>query len=145
MHGRGTMAMVLVAVLASGCTGLFGSPAPRGATVEGFPLGAVAKDLEHPGLGRFRLIWIFKGDGRWAEVPVALDGQTLRLPPLRGTFVLDGATLTLKPDFPPGMTPSNHAWQVEGATLRTTFAAGAPEDEDWFLSVVDGAAWRPVE
>ncbi|MEO6206899.1 MAG: hypothetical protein ABIP77_02945 [Candidatus Limnocylindrales bacterium] len=145
MRGRGAIATVLVTFLAIGCSGLFGSPAPRGATDEGFLLGAVAKDLEHPVFGRFRLIWIFAGDGRWAEVPVALDGQTIRIPAVRGTFVLDGQKLTLTPDFPPGLAPSDHAWRVEDDTLRTTFASGAPEDEDWFRSVVDGAPWRRVE
>lgn len=145
MRGRGVTAVFLVIALVCGCAGVFGSPAPRDATVEGFPLGAVAKDLEDPAFGRFRLIWIFQGDGRWAEVPVALDGQTLPLRPVRGTFVLDGTTLTLAPDFPPGLAPSRHAWEVTAASLRTTFASGAPEDEDWFLSVVDGAPWRPVE
>ncbi len=144
MRGRSSLTMVLVAVLVGGCAAYLGAPPPRGATADGFPLGALAKELEHPEFGRFRLIWIFEADGRWAEIPIALDGQRIMLPPVRGTFEIDGTTLTLVPDFPPGWAPTQHTWEMQDGSLQTTFASGTPEDEGWFRSVVDGEPWRPA-
>ena len=42
----------------------------------GVPAGGFAKEIQHPDLGHIRLVWTFEPDGRYAEIPIALDGQT---------------------------------------------------------------------
>ena len=50
--------------------------APRASDrASGFPFGAFARRSSDPDLGRVRLVWVFEPDGRYAEIPFALDGQ----------------------------------------------------------------------
>ena len=71
-------------VLAASCWWPASSPprAPRRDAVErasdravGFPLGTFAKEISDPDLGHVRLVWTFEPDGRYAEIPFALDGR----------------------------------------------------------------------
>jgi hypothetical protein len=68
-----------------------------------------AGDAETPGL-----VWVFEPDGRYAEVPFALDGQTLKAPTVRGSYSDDGEIETLANDYPPNWGTSRHGWRMDG-------------------------------
>jgi hypothetical protein len=111
----------------------------------GFPLGSFAKDLGDPFLGRIRLVWTFGPDGRWSEVPFAIDGQTLRVPTVRGMYAIDGETVTITTDYPAGWGTSAHRWQVVGPYLWTAFVTSdVPEDAGWF-EMLDDRPWTAVD
>jgi hypothetical protein len=108
----------------------------------GFPTGTFAKDIVDPPMGRVRLHWVFGPDGRWAEVPEALDGQALPAPPVRGTYRVDGDLVTIATDFPAGWGTSSHRWRLDGDELWTTFeSSDNPDDEGWF-AMLDATPWR---
>lgn len=121
---------------------------PRASTIapylgsDGFPVGTFNKEFVDPELGRVRLAWTFAPDGRWSEVPFALDGQTLPAPPIRGTYAVDGQTLTLTANHPPEWSgTSRHMWHMAGDRLTTTFVSSDIEgDADWFATL-DVAPW----
>ena len=108
------------------------------ATASGFPLGSFAKEVQDPELGRIRLAWTFEEDGRWAEVPFALEGQSLNVPAMRGTYTVEGDTVTLATEFPPGWGTSQHTWRLDGDRLWTSFVSSTnPDDADWFKTLDD--------
>src|SRR3954469_13035600 len=93
----GVMLLATV-VLAVGCGASAPARGDHAAGPSGFPLGTYSKELSHPELGRVRLVWDFEPDGRYAEVPLALDGQTLKVPTVRGRYTVDGSTVTIATD-----------------------------------------------
>jgi hypothetical protein len=110
----------------------------------GFPRGVYAKEIDEPELGRIRLEWVFAPDGRWAEVPVPLDGQPQRAPVARGTYRVDGDAVTVAISWPPGWGTSTHRWRLDGDALWTTFVRSDVDgDAAWFGSM-DIKPWRPV-
>ena len=142
----GWRAAVVAAALVTGLTACIGSAsAPPTAGVDpetGFPTGTFVKDFVDPPLGRVRLHWVFDPSGRWAEVPQALDGQALPVPPVRGTYRVDDGIVTIATDYPPGWGTSNHRWRLDGDELWTKFeSSDNPEDEGWF-AMLDGMPWR---
>ena len=109
----------------------------------GFPLGAFAKEVQLPDLGHIRLVWTFEPDGRYAEIPFALDGQTLMAPTIRGRYVVDGGTVTIATEYPPDWGTSRHGWRMDGDRLWTVFMdSDVPEDKDWFVAL-DSQPWVP--
>jgi hypothetical protein len=95
-------------------------------------------------LGRVRLVWTFAPDGRWVEVPFALDGQAAPMTPVRGTWTTDGDTLTIATDWPPDSGTSTHHWRLDGDRLWTVFVSSdLAADRDWFPRW-DGQPWVPV-
>jgi len=117
----------------------------RPTTAFGFPLGSFAKEPSDPELGSVRLVWTFEEDGGWAEVPFALDGQTLDIPPVHGTFSVDAQTVTITPEDPPDLGTSQHTWRIDGDRLWTTFLTSeTADDADWF-EMLDTQPWTPVE
>jgi hypothetical protein len=110
----------------------------------GFPYGAFAKEIDDPDFGRVGIHWSFTSDGRWAEIPHALDGQTLPIVPVRGRYAVDGDEVTMTTDFPPGMGTSVHTWRVDGEDLWTTFVSSdLPDDAAWFAGL-DRQPWKPA-
>jgi hypothetical protein len=111
----------------------------------GFPLGTFTKEIRDPFLGRVRLAWTFAGDGRWAEVPEALDGQRLDAPVVRGSFGVTADTLTIATEYPPDWGTSEHTWRLEGRLLWTDFVSSDVDgDADWF-AMLDTQPWVPLE
>jgi len=130
-------------LLIAGCAG--SAPAARDHPVgpSGFPLGTFSKEMSHPELGRVRLVWDFEPDGRYAEIPLALDGQTLNAPTVRGRYTVDGETVTIATDYPPDWGTSRHTWRMDGDVLWTVFQeSDVPDDKDWF-EALDSQPWRP--
>jgi len=135
--------LLATGVLVSGCA----TPAPTGSDhaigPSGFPLGTYSKEISDHDLGRVRLVWVFEPDGRYAEVPIALDGQTLKAPTVRGTYSVDGETVTIATDYPPNWGTSRHGWRTDGDRLWTVFIeSDVPEDKAWFEGL-DGRPWTP--
>lgn len=136
-----TMVVLVVACAPAG----EGSPTPSLGVENGFPLGSFAKQIDDPQAGRVRLVWTFESGGRWAEVPFALDGQTSIFPPVRGTWTVDGETVTIATDFPPGWGWARHAWRLVGDQLWTTYqSSDVPEDAGWF-AMLDVEPWIRVD
>lgn len=107
-------------------------------TKSGFPIGSFAKEVQEPQHGRIRLVWTFEDGGRWAEVPFALEGQSLNVPAVRGTYTVDGDTVTLATEFPPDWGTSHHTWRLEDDRLWTSFISSTnPDDADWFRALDD--------
>ena len=141
----GAAAMVVAACGASiaPATGT-GAPSADPVTAAGFPLGSFAKEVQEPQHGRIRLVWTFEDGGRWAEVPFALEGQSLNMPAVRGTYTVDGDTVTLATEFPPDWGTSHHTWRLEDDRLWTSFISSTnPEDADWFRAL-DDRPWVPT-
>jgi len=138
------VALVLgLGVLIGACAA--GRPPGHPIATSGFPSGAFAKEVVKPDLGHFRLVWRFEPDGRWAEIPIALDGQTLRVPTIRGTWVANDETVTLASDYPPGWGTSTHGWRLDGDRLWTFFKdSDVPDDKEWFESL-DSRPWVPYQ
>jgi hypothetical protein len=138
-------AIVLAAgVAVASCTTSGGAPSNAHAIApSGFPLGTYSKEFSDPELGRVRFVWDFEPDGRYAEIPFALDGQTLKAPTVRGTYTVDGETVTIATDFPPDWGTSRHGWRMDGDALWTVFLeSDVPEDKDWFEGL-DSRPWTP--
>ena len=150
--GRGVLSRFVLSVLLTGATTLMtaacGVPVARTpptsdasanpVTPAGFSLGSFAKEINDPERGRVRLVWTFEEGGRWAEVPFALEGQSLDVPAVRGTYTVEGDTITLATEFPPDWGTSRHTWRVEGDRLWTAFISSTnPEDADWFRGLDD--------
>jgi hypothetical protein len=130
-------------VVLAGCTTPKPAPSDHPIGSSGFPLGTFSKELSDPELGRVRLVWDFEPDGRYAEIPFALDGQTLRAPTVRGTYVVEGETLTIATDYPPDWGTSRHGWRMDGDQLWTSFIeSDIPDDKDWF-EALDSRPWTP--
>jgi hypothetical protein len=109
----------------------------------GFPMGGFTKELTDIELGHVRLVWTFEPDGRWTEVPFALDGQTLRAPASRGRYAVEGSIVTLAVEYPPDWGTSSHGWRMDGDQLWTFFMdSSVPEDRDWF-EALDSRPWTP--
>jgi hypothetical protein len=133
-----------LAVVVTACSATQ-TPSGHQVTASGFPSGAFAKEVVDPELGRVRLVWRFEPDGRWAEIPLALDGQTLRMPTVRGSWVADAETVTVATDYPPGWGTSTHGWRLDGDRLWTFFKdSDVPDDKEWFESL-DSRPWVPSQ
>ena len=116
---------------------------PASTSASGFPIGAFSKEISDQELGHVRLVWTFDADGRWSEVPIALDGQALKAPVVRGRYTVDGETLTIATEYPPDWGTSRHSWRMDGGVLSTAFIqSDNPGDEDWFASL-DARPWTP--
>lgn len=138
---------VVVACFVAVAQGCGPAPAPitDGIGAQGFPVGTFTKDREDYVLGRVRIAWTFGPDGRWTEVPFALEGQTLNVPAVRGTYSVDGAILTIATNYPPEWGTSRHVWQMIAGRLWTTFvSSNVPGDAEWF-DELDISPWIPVE
>ena len=140
------MTLALVSAIASlalsGCVAASAPPSGRDAAT-GFPFGVYSKEMTDPDLGRVRLDWIFGPDGRWAEVPIPLDGQPQRSPVVRGTYRVEGDLVTIATTWPPRWGTSEHRWWVDGDDLWTAFrASDVPGDAAWFAGL-DSRPWRP--
>jgi len=141
----GLVALMAVTASLTGCaTGTPTGPANGSfAPSSGLPLGSFAKELRDPHAGRVRLVWTFEPDGRWAEIPLALDGQAIDLPPIRGTWTADGETVTIATTHPPGIGTSTHRWRRDRDEMWTWFVASDnPEDQEWFENL-DSQPWVP--
>ena len=138
---RLTLAAAVLAIV--GCGG-GSTPAPSGVTDEGFPLGSFVKELDDPEVGgRIRIVWTFTGDGRFTEVPLALDGQRLDALPVRGTFTAAADAVTIATNYPPGMGTSTHGWRLDGDRLWTFLLESSnPDDAEWFEDL-DSRPWEP--
>ena len=135
--------LLAIGVLALGCTASAPGPSDHPEGPSGFPLGTFSKELTDPELGRVRLVWDFEPDGRYAEIPLALDGQTLKAPTIRGRYTVDGSEVTIATDYPPDWGTSHHAWRMDGDVLWTVFLeSDVPGDKDWFESL-DSQPWTP--
>jgi hypothetical protein len=134
--------VVAIAFIVAGCAGST-SPAPTGTTTAGFPLGSYAKEVDDPVVGRTRIVWTFTADGRFTEVPLALDGQRLDAYPIRGTFTAEDETVTIVATFPPDMGTSTHGWRRDGDRLWTfLIESDNPDDKAWFEGL-DTRPWEP--
>ena len=144
IRGR-TLALgaIVASVILAACAGA--SEPPSGTDpATGFPYGVFSKEVTDPDLGRVRLDWVFGPDGRWAEVPIPLDGQPQRSPVVRGTVAVDGDTLTIATGWPPDWGTSQHRWWVEGEDLWTAFrGSDVPGDAGWFAGL-DARPWMPA-
>ena len=138
------VAIVLVAgILAASCATARAPSSEHPLGASGFPLGAFAKEVQLPDLGHIRLVWTFEPDGRYAEIPFALDGQTLMAPTIRGRYVVDGETVTIATEYPPDWGTSRHGWRMDGDRLWTFFMdSDVPEDKEWFEGL-DSQPWTP--
>jgi hypothetical protein len=135
--------LLVTGVLVAACTAPTSAPRDPAIAASGFPLGTFSKVLSHPDLGRVRLVWDFEPDGRYAEVPLALDGQTMKAPTVRGRYAVDGSTVTIATDYPPDWGTSRHAWRMDGDVLWTVFLeSDVPDDKDWF-EALDSQPWTP--
>jgi hypothetical protein len=142
-------ALLLVATVASSVAACASAARPStepGALdpASGFPLGSFAKEVHDPVAGRLRLVWTFAPDGGYAEIPFALDGQTLDWPPIRGTWAADADTVTVTTTYPPGWGTSTHGWRLDRDELWTYLVGSDnPEDADWFTTL-DTRPWLPL-
>ncbi len=134
---------LVVAVVLAGCA----REAPPGHGHDartGFPYGVYGKDMDDAELGRIRLEWVFGPDGRWAEVPIALDGQPQLAPVVRGTYTVDGEEVTIATSWPAGWGTSTHRWRLDREDLWTAFVSSdVPGDAGWFATL-DQQPWRPL-
>jgi hypothetical protein len=149
-HRRAAISELVLAfgalVIMNACSSPTGTPLVGGLTngQSGFPLGSFAKAFREPEQGHIRLIWTFGEDGRWTEVPVALDGQTIMAPPIRGRYSVTGDEVTIEVTWPPDWGTSRHTWRWTGDGLWTAFESStAPADADWF-ALLDTQPWTPV-
>jgi hypothetical protein len=128
-----------------GC-GASAVPPARGVDpATGFPFGRFAKEIEDPAGGRVRLVWAFEPDGRYAEIPFALDGQSLPFPTVRGTWTADATSLTIAVDHPAQLSDTVHGWRRDGDALWTyLISSNDPADVEWFGDL-DVQPWRPFE
>jgi hypothetical protein len=132
-----------IGALAAACTPSQPSSGDHPVGPSGFPLGTFSKEMSDPELGRVRFVWDFEPDGRYAEIPLALDGQTLLAPTVRGRYTVDGSNVTIATDYPPDWGTSRHAWRMDGDVLWTVFLdSNVPEDKDWFEGL-DSRPWTP--
>lgn len=143
--GQVVLPIGLAAAIVVGCAAPIPTAGGGGAapvlTSSGFPLGSFAKDVQDPDFGRVRLVWTFEDGGRWAEIPFALDGQTIKMPTVRGTYAIDGSAVTLATEFPPDWGTSHHTWRLEGDRLWTSFISSTIDgDADWFRGL-DSRPW----
>lgn len=136
--------LVTVLAIVAGCAGTSRSGAVQGSDpVSGFPLGAFAKEIDDPS-GRVRIVWTFEPDGRFAEIPQALDGQRLDWPAVRGTWTADADALTIVASFPQDYGTMRHGWRVDGDQLWTfLISSDNPADKEWFATL-DTQPWRRV-
>jgi hypothetical protein len=144
-RSRSVLGVILLTtgILAAGCGASAPTPRDHPIASSGFPLGTFTKELSHPELGRVRLVWDFEPDGRYAEVPLALDGQTLNVPTVRGRYMVDETTVTIATDYPPDWGTSRHGWRMDGGQLWTYFIeSDVPDDKDWF-EALDSRPWTP--
>jgi hypothetical protein len=135
--------LVAVSAIVAGCAG----GASRSGVAQGtdprsgFPLGAFAKEFNDPS-GRVRVVWTFEPDGRFAEVPQALDGQALDWPTVRGTWTADAQAVTIVASFPEAYGTMRHGWRVDGDRLWTfLIESDNPDDKEWFATL-DVQPWR---
>jgi hypothetical protein len=140
------LATVSIAIAIGGCGTSARLPPPRGSDpATGFPLGRFAKEIDDPSVGRVRLVWAFEPDGRYAEIPFALDGQALNFPTVRGTWTADDSTLVIDVSYPPEYAANRHGWRRDGELLWTyLISSDDPEDVDWFAPL-DVQPWRPFD
>lgn len=138
--------LATVSIAIGGCGTSARLPPPRGSDpASGFPLGRFAKEIDDPSAGRVRLVWAFEPDGRYAEIPFALDGQAMTFPTVRGTWTADDSTLAIDVTYPPEYAANRHGWRRDGDLLWTyLISSDDPEDVDWFTPL-DVQPWRPVD
>jgi hypothetical protein len=67
-----------------------------------------------------RFTWTFSSDGTWTEVQESLDGSPVVNPIFRGTFRVNGATMTATTTFPDAYkdTGLHYTWTVAGDEAR---------------------------
>ena len=67
-----------------------------------------------------RFTWTFAPDGTWTNVQESLDGAPVMNPVFRGTFSVEGTTLTATTTFPPEYADAglHYAWSIDGDELR---------------------------
>ena len=106
-----------------------------------FPVGTFAKEIQDPSLGRMQINWTFDPSGQWAEIPIALDDQAIRAMVVRGTYTVEGESVTIASDYPPGIGTSRHAWRLEGNRLWTTFESSDNEDDAEWFAMLDPTPW----
>jgi hypothetical protein len=134
---------LVAGILAASCASTRVASSEHPIAASGFPLGSFAKEVRLPDLGHIRLVWTFEPDGRYAEIPFALDGQTLLAPTVRGTYAVDDGTVTIATDYPPDWGTSRHGWRMDGDRLWTFFMdSDVPDDKDWFEGL-DSQPWTP--
>lgn len=134
------VALIALTALLTAC-GPRAAPIDPGIGPDGFPLGSFTKDVVDPEFGKIRLAWTFGIDGRWTEVPFALDGQTLPFPAVRGTYTVDRNVVTIATNYPPDWGTARHEWRLDGDRLWTTFVSSDVDgDADWF-AVLDISPW----
>ena len=137
-----SLAAVVVGAWLSACGNPAGGNPDPAIAASGFPIGAFTKRFVEPTSGPGVLAWRFEADGRWAEIP--LEGAPLGAKPIRGRFSVDGDSLTLTTDYPPGFGTSRHTWRVEDGLLWTRFdSSDLPDDASWF-ALLDGSPWVPL-
>lgn len=107
----------------------------------GFPVGTFAKEFLDPFLGRMQINWTFDPSGRWAEIPIALDEQAIGATVVRGRYIVEGESVTIASDYPPGIGTSRHAWRLDGDRLWTTFESSDNEDDAEWFAMLDPAPW----
>ena len=115
---------------------------PIGAS--GFPLGTFSKEIQLPGSRAcpvrvdLRTRRSLRGESR--------SPSTVRrssAPTVRGTYAVDGETVTIATEYPPDWGTSRHGWRMDGDLLWTVFMdSDVPEDKDWF-EALDSQPWTP--
>jgi hypothetical protein len=132
--------LCLALAVAAGCAAA--QPATGGRTAPpDFPVGAYAKEFQDPFLGRMQIDWVFDPSGRWAEIPIALDNQAIGASVVRGRFTVEGDTVTIAADYPPGIGTSRHEWRLDGDHLWTTFESSTNEDDAAWFALLDPTPW----
>lgn len=143
MRGRSMVLAASLAVVVAACA--TGSPPASGIDAStGFPRGVFSKETTASDVGHVRIEWVFDADGRWAEVPIPLDGQPQRAPVVRGRYDVVGDQVTITTDWPPDWGTSTHRWRMDGDALWTVFLESDVAGDAEYFSSIDSQPWRPV-
>ena len=67
-----------------------------------------------------RFTWTFNPDGTWTTVQESLDGSPVNSPVFRGTYSVDGSTLTSTTTFPDEFRDAglHYTWALNGDEVR---------------------------
>lgn len=138
----GRWPILAIAIVVAACVG--GTPSSPDPVIaaSGFPVGTYTKRFVEPTYGPTTLAWTFSPDGRWAEIPV--EGAPVGAKPIRGTFHVDGDTLTMVTNYPPGFGSSRHTWRIEGGELWTEFQSSDFEEDAAWFAMLDPIPWTRV-
>lgn len=142
-RGRSMVVAIALAIVVAGCA--TGTPPAHGIDPStGFPRGVFRKETTDPEVGHIRIEWVFGDDGRWAELPIPLDGQPQKGAVVRGTYAVDGDLVTIATDWPPGWGTSTHQWRMDGDALWTAFVSSDVDGDAEYFESIDSQPWRPV-